>query len=187
VVRCIAEGVSNVELAASVVAQIYQVDSKPPRGDDWSFAGGRLSSFESPRASLLAPAVGTGENDRIARSGRLIAAFFPPASMAGEIRLPNLAAHSQSGGQFFGIHASNNRKIMIFAGGIPSKRDGKAVGAFGGSGGSGTRITPWRKQAPRRPNFHLSIGTEITPWQVIEELHTLAQVKLRLDPSTTRN
>jgi len=40
------------------------------------------------------------------------------------------------GGQFFGIHASNNGKIMIFAGGIPLKRDGKVVGAVGVSRGS---------------------------------------------------
>jgi len=49
----------------------------------------------------------------------------------------DLATHSQSGGQFFGIHASNNGKIMIFAGGIPLKKDGKVVGAIGVSGGSG--------------------------------------------------
>ena len=39
--------------------------------------------------------------------------------------------------QFFGIHVSNDCKIMIFAGGIPLKRDGKVVGAIGVSGGSG--------------------------------------------------
>src|ERR1700726_1988628 len=49
----------------------------------------------------------------------------------------DLATHSQSGGQFFGIHASNDGKIMIFAGGIPLKREGKVVGAVGVSGGSG--------------------------------------------------
>jgi uncharacterized protein GlcG (DUF336 family) len=48
-----------------------------------------------------------------------------------------LAKHSQSGGEFFGIHVSNNCKVMIFAGGIPLKRDGKVVGAIGVSGGSG--------------------------------------------------
>ena len=49
----------------------------------------------------------------------------------------DLAKHSQSGGQFFGIHPSNDGKIMIFAGGIPLKREGKVVGAIGVSGGSG--------------------------------------------------
>jgi uncharacterized protein GlcG (DUF336 family) len=58
-------------------------------------------------------------------------------SRAFDIATKDLATHSQSGDQFFGIHASNNGKIMIFAGGIPLKRDGKVVGAIGVSGGSG--------------------------------------------------
>lgn len=58
-------------------------------------------------------------------------------SRAFDISTKDLAAHSQSGGQFFGIHASNNGKIMIFAGGIPLKKNGKVVGAIGVSGGSG--------------------------------------------------
>jgi len=58
-------------------------------------------------------------------------------SRAFDIATKDLAKHSQSGGQFFGIHASNNSKIMIFAGGIPLKRDGEVVGAIGVSGGSG--------------------------------------------------
>jgi uncharacterized protein GlcG (DUF336 family) len=49
----------------------------------------------------------------------------------------DLASNSQSGDQFFGIHASNHGRVMIFAGGIPLKRDGKVVGAIGVSGGSG--------------------------------------------------
>jgi uncharacterized protein GlcG (DUF336 family) len=58
-------------------------------------------------------------------------------SRAFDISTKDLAAHSQSGGQFFGIHASNGGKIMIFAGGIPLKKNGKVVGAIGVSGGSG--------------------------------------------------
>lgn len=58
-------------------------------------------------------------------------------SRAFDISTKELAAHSQSGGQFFGIHASNDGKVMIFAGGIPLKRNGKVVGAIGVSGGSG--------------------------------------------------
>ena len=49
----------------------------------------------------------------------------------------DLADNSQSGDQFFGIHASNDGRVMIFAGGIPLKKDGKVVGAVGVSGGSG--------------------------------------------------
>src|SRR5580658_2300851 len=58
-------------------------------------------------------------------------------SRAFDIATKDLAEHSQSGGQFFGIHASNGGKIMIFAGGIPLKRNGEVVGAIGVSGGSG--------------------------------------------------
>ena len=58
-------------------------------------------------------------------------------SRAFDIATKELAAHSQSGGQFFGIHVSNNGRVMIFAGGVPLKRDGKVVGGIGVSGGSG--------------------------------------------------
>lgn len=56
---------------------------------------------------------------------------------AFDISTKDLAEHSQSGGQFFGIHASNDGKVMIFAGGIPLKQNGRVVGAIGVSGGSG--------------------------------------------------
>jgi uncharacterized protein GlcG (DUF336 family) len=56
---------------------------------------------------------------------------------AFDIATKDLATQSQSGGQFFGIHASNDGRVMIFAGGVPLKRDGKIVGAVGVSGGSG--------------------------------------------------
>src|SRR5271165_284247 len=58
-------------------------------------------------------------------------------SRAFDVATKDLATHSQSGDQFFGIHASNDGKVMIFAGGIPLKRGGKVVGAIGVSGGSG--------------------------------------------------
>jgi uncharacterized protein GlcG (DUF336 family) len=56
---------------------------------------------------------------------------------AFDIATKDLAQHSQSGGQFFGIHVSNHCRIMIFAGGIPLKSGGKVIGAIGVSGGSG--------------------------------------------------
>lgn len=56
---------------------------------------------------------------------------------AFDIATKDLAAHSQSGGQFFGIHGSNHGRVMIFAGGVPLKRDGKVIGGIGVSGGSG--------------------------------------------------
>src|SRR4030081_2335266 len=58
-------------------------------------------------------------------------------SRAFDISTKDLAQHSQSGGQFFGIHVSNHGRVMVFAGGIPLKRGGKIVGAVGVSGGSG--------------------------------------------------
>src|ERR1700690_501845 len=58
-------------------------------------------------------------------------------SRAFDIATKDLAPHCYSGGEFFGIHSSNDGKIMIFAGGIPLKKDGKVVGAIGVSGGSG--------------------------------------------------
>jgi uncharacterized protein GlcG (DUF336 family) len=58
-------------------------------------------------------------------------------SRAFDTETKELAKHSQPAGEFFGIQVSNHGKIMIFAGGIPLKRDGKVVGAIGVSGGSG--------------------------------------------------
>src|ERR1700734_1789792 len=60
---------------------------------------------------------------------------FP--SRAFNIDTKSLGENSQSGKQFFGIHVSNDGKIMIFAGGIPIKRGEEVVGAIGVSGGSG--------------------------------------------------
>lgn len=58
-------------------------------------------------------------------------------SRAFDISTRELAKSSQSGGQFFGIHASNGGRVMIFAGGVPLRRQGQVVGAVGVSGGSG--------------------------------------------------
>jgi uncharacterized protein GlcG (DUF336 family) len=58
-------------------------------------------------------------------------------SRAFDITTKDLGKNSQSGDQFFGIHASNDGKVMIFAGGLPIKQDGVVIGAIGVSGGSG--------------------------------------------------
>ncbi len=58
-------------------------------------------------------------------------------SRAFDITTRDLGNNSQPGQQFFGIHASNHGRIMIFAGGIPLQQEGKVVGAVGISGGSG--------------------------------------------------
>ena len=56
---------------------------------------------------------------------------------AFDISTKDLAELSQSGDQFFGIDASNDGKVMIFAGGVPLKRGNEVVGAVGVSGGLG--------------------------------------------------
>lgn len=56
---------------------------------------------------------------------------------AFDVSTKDLAKLSQPGEQFFGIHTSNSGRVMIFAGGIPLKRDGQVVGAIGVSGGMG--------------------------------------------------
>src|SRR5512141_375965 len=56
---------------------------------------------------------------------------------AFDISTKELAELSQSGDQFFGIHASNRGRVMIFAGGVPLKKGDLVVGAVGVSGGTG--------------------------------------------------
>ena len=56
---------------------------------------------------------------------------------AFDISTKELAELSQSGDQFFGIHASNQGRVMIFAGGVPLKQGDEVVGAIGVSGGMG--------------------------------------------------
>jgi uncharacterized protein GlcG (DUF336 family) len=56
---------------------------------------------------------------------------------AFDISTRDLGEQSQSGDQFFGIHASNDGRVMIFAGGIPLKRGDEVVGGIGVSGGTG--------------------------------------------------
>jgi uncharacterized protein GlcG (DUF336 family) len=56
---------------------------------------------------------------------------------AFDISTKELGENSQPGQQFFGIHASNRGRVMVFAGGIPLKRADQVVGAVGVSGGSG--------------------------------------------------
>jgi uncharacterized protein GlcG (DUF336 family) len=58
---------------------------------------------------------------------------------AFDIETEQLAKNSQPGQQFFGIHASNHGRVMIFAGGIPLRRGGAVIGAIGVSGGDGNQ------------------------------------------------
>jgi uncharacterized protein GlcG (DUF336 family) len=58
---------------------------------------------------------------------------------AFDISTAQLAENSQPGQQFYGIQNSNHGRIMIFAGGVPLRRNGAVVGAVGVSGGSGSQ------------------------------------------------
>ncbi len=51
---------------------------------------------------------------------------------AFDITTLELGRNSQPGGQFFGIHASNHSRVMVFAGGIPIRVNGQIAGAVGG-------------------------------------------------------
>src|SRR5260370_25237014 len=54
---------------------------------------------------------------------------------AFDITTLELGRNSQPGGQFFGIHASNHSRVMVFAGCIPIRVNRQiAVGFSGGSG-----------------------------------------------------
>ena len=86
-------------------------------------AGGHLLAFERmPKAWL-------GSIDIAIKKAWTSRAFDIETKALGEL--------SQSGDQFFGIHASNDGKVMIFAGGVPLKKEGQVVGAIGVSGGLG--------------------------------------------------
>ena len=60
-------------------------------------------------------------------------------SRAFDISTKDLGDNSGPGAQFYGIHASNHGRIMIFAGGVPLHSANQVVGAVGVSGGSGVQ------------------------------------------------
>lgn len=80
---------------------------------------------------------------------------------AFDIETKAFGEKSQPGGQFFGIHASNGGRVMIFAEGIPLTRDGVIVGAVGGSGGDGGQDQ--RSPRPTQPPSDMhSTGIRLT-------------------------
>jgi uncharacterized protein GlcG (DUF336 family) len=56
---------------------------------------------------------------------------------AFDVETKGLANLAQPGADFYGIHASNDGKVMIFAGGVPIKAGETVIGAVGVSGGTG--------------------------------------------------
>jgi uncharacterized protein GlcG (DUF336 family) len=57
-------------------------------------------------------------------------------SRAFDMATEDLAKMAQSGKPLFGINSTNHERIVIFAGGMPVKVDGKVIGAVGASGGT---------------------------------------------------
>jgi uncharacterized protein GlcG (DUF336 family) len=55
---------------------------------------------------------------------------------AFDMETRDLAPLAQPGGPLYGIEASNDGRLIVFAGGIPLKVRGRVVGAIGVSGGS---------------------------------------------------
>jgi uncharacterized protein GlcG (DUF336 family) len=55
---------------------------------------------------------------------------------AFDMETRDLAPLAQPGGPLYGIEASNDGRLIVFAGGIPLVSRGKVVGAIGVSGGS---------------------------------------------------
>jgi uncharacterized protein GlcG (DUF336 family) len=55
---------------------------------------------------------------------------------AFDMETAELSRYSQPSGPFYGIHASNHGRVIIFAGGIPIRQNGEIVGAIGVSSGS---------------------------------------------------
>ena len=57
-------------------------------------------------------------------------------AVAFNMTTEDLGKESQTGKSLFGIHATNNGRLVIFGGGIPLKKKGELVGAIGVSGGA---------------------------------------------------
>jgi uncharacterized protein GlcG (DUF336 family) len=57
-------------------------------------------------------------------------------SVAVKIATNGLAPLCQSGQPLFGLHTTDDSRIIIFGGGIPLKKSDRIVGAIGVSGGS---------------------------------------------------
>ena len=53
-----------------------------------------------------------------------------------KLQTADLAEQAQPGQPLFGIHATNDLRVVIFGGGIPLERNGEIVGAVGVSGGT---------------------------------------------------
>ena len=84
--------------------------------------GGNLRAFERMNGAWLG-------SIQIAQDKAYSARAFDMETKA-------LGKLAQSGDALFGIHTTNNCRIVIFGGGVPLKNGDKVVGAIGVSGGS---------------------------------------------------
>ncbi|MEE2951938.1 MAG: heme-binding protein [Pseudomonadota bacterium] len=57
-------------------------------------------------------------------------------SRAFDMPTAKLSGMSQSGQPLFGIHATNDERVVVFGGGVPIESGGKIIGAVGASGGT---------------------------------------------------
>lgn len=88
-------------------------------------AGGNLVAFERMDKAWL------GSIDIAIKKAWTARAF--------DVSTKALSKLAQPGDDFYGIHASNDGKVMIFAGGVPLKRGEEVAGAIGVSGGTGSQ------------------------------------------------
>jgi uncharacterized protein GlcG (DUF336 family) len=80
-------------------------------------------------------------------------------SRAFDIQTKDLGENSQPNRQFYGIHATNGGRVIIFAGGVPLKRDGVVVGAdWGSAAARESKTRPSPKPASRPSNYSARTG-----------------------------
>lgn len=84
-------------------------------------SGGNLTAFEHMDGAWL------GSVDIAINKAFTSRMFNLPTKAIGE--------KAQPGEPFYGIHVSNQGRVMIFDGGVPLKHDGQVIGAVGVSGG----------------------------------------------------
>ena len=115
----------NLQDARRVLAAAEQkaIDLQQPQNIAVVDAGGHLVAFARMDRAWL------GSIDIAIKKAWTARAF--------DISTKELSVLAQPGQGFYGIHASNDGKVMIFAGGVPLKRGDQVVGAIGVSGGTG--------------------------------------------------
>jgi uncharacterized protein GlcG (DUF336 family) len=110
---------------------------------------------------------------------------------AFDIKTKELAKLSQPGQPLFGITASNEGRVVIFAGGVPLKHDGRVEGAVGSSGGQPDQDQPsGRGPSPTArnvgPTHNLSGRGNHPPWNCIPDRRRLGARGILMSPLTQR-